>query len=91
MQSTTVLLGPGTSVTQAAMRELSKAGVMVGFCGGGGTPLFTATEPPLKNIDKNSQCEDDNSQRSSQCFPTLFLYRRRIFFHIGLIIALLWV
>lgn len=31
--TTTVLLGPGTSVTQAAMRELGKAGVMVGFCG----------------------------------------------------------
>ena len=26
------------------MRELAKAGVLVGFCGGGGTPLFTATE-----------------------------------------------
>lgn len=42
--TTTVLLGTGTSVTQAAMRELAKAGVLVGFCGGGGTPLFTATE-----------------------------------------------
>lgn len=26
------------------MRELAKAGVLVGFCGGGGTPLFSATE-----------------------------------------------
>jgi len=26
------------------MRELGKAGVLVGFCGGGGTPLFTANE-----------------------------------------------
>lgn len=42
--TTTVLLGTGTSVTQAAMRELAKAGVLVGFCGGGGTPLFTANE-----------------------------------------------
>ena len=42
--ATCVLLGTGTSVTQAAMRELAKAGVLVGFCGGGGTPLFTATE-----------------------------------------------
>ena len=42
--TTTVLLGAGTSVTQAAMRELAKAGVMVGFCGGGGTPLFSANE-----------------------------------------------
>jgi CRISPR-associated protein Cas1 len=42
--TTTVLLGNGTSVTQAAMRELAKAGVLVGFCGGGGTPLFSANE-----------------------------------------------
>lgn len=42
--TTTVLLGNGTSITQAAMRELAKAGVMVGFCGGGGTPLFSANE-----------------------------------------------
>ena len=40
----TLLLGPGTSVTQAAMRELAKAGVLVGFSGGGGTPLFAAVE-----------------------------------------------
>lgn len=33
--TTTVLLGNGTSITQAAMRELAKAGVLVGFCGGG--------------------------------------------------------
>jgi CRISP-associated protein Cas1 len=42
--TTTVLLGSGTSVTQASMRELAKAGVLVGFCGGGGTPLFSANE-----------------------------------------------
>lgn len=42
--TTCVLLGAGTSVTQAAMRELAKAGVLVGFCGGGGTPLFSGTE-----------------------------------------------
>jgi len=42
--TTTLLLGTGTSITQAAMRELGKAGVMVGFCGGGGTPLYTAGE-----------------------------------------------
>jgi CRISP-associated protein Cas1 len=42
--TTTLLLGNGTSVTQSAMRELAKAGVMVGFCGGGGSPLFAATE-----------------------------------------------
>lgn len=42
--TTSILLGSGTSVTQAAMRELSRAGVVVGFCGGGGTPLYSATE-----------------------------------------------
>lgn len=42
--TTCVLLGTGTSVTQAAMRELAKAGVLVGFSGGGGTPLFSANE-----------------------------------------------
>ncbi len=42
--TTTILLGTGTSVTQAAMRELARAGVMLGFCGGGGTPLFAASE-----------------------------------------------
>ena len=42
--TTCLLLGTGTSITQAAMRMLASAGVLVGFCGGGGTPLLTATE-----------------------------------------------
>ncbi|WP_293936096.1 type I-F CRISPR-associated endonuclease Cas1f [Iodobacter sp.] len=42
--TTSILLGTGTSITQAAMRELAKAGVLVGFCGGGGSPLFAANE-----------------------------------------------
>ncbi|UUM32712.1 type I-F CRISPR-associated endonuclease Cas1f [Vibrio japonicus] len=42
--TTSILLGTGTSVTQSAMRELAKAGVLVGFCGGGGTPLFSGNE-----------------------------------------------
>jgi len=42
--TSTVMLGSGTSITQAAIRELAKAGVMVGFCGGSGTPLFAGTE-----------------------------------------------
>lgn len=42
--TTSILLGTGTSITQSAMRELAKAGVLVGFCGGGGTPLFSANE-----------------------------------------------
>lgn len=43
-----ILLGTGTSITQNAMRELSRAGVMVGFCGGGGTPLFSGNEFDLE-------------------------------------------
>lgn len=42
--TTCLLLGTGTSITQAAMRLLSQAGVLVGFCGGGGTPLFMGAE-----------------------------------------------
>lgn len=42
--TTSILLGTGTSISQLAMRELAKAGVLVGFCGGGGTPLFAANE-----------------------------------------------
>lgn len=42
--TTCLLLGTGTSITQAAMRMLASAGVLVGFCGGGGTPLLMATE-----------------------------------------------
>jgi len=42
--TTVLLLGTGTSITQAAVRLLAAAGVMIGFCGGGGTPLIAATE-----------------------------------------------
>jgi len=42
--TTVILLGTGTSITQAAMRMLASAGVLVGFCGGGGTPLFMGSE-----------------------------------------------
>ncbi|EMI5489868.1 type I-F CRISPR-associated endonuclease Cas1 [Providencia stuartii] len=42
--TTVLMLGTGTSITQAAMRMLSQAGVLVGFCGGGGTPLYMASE-----------------------------------------------
>lgn len=46
--TTVLLLGTGTSITQAAMRELAKAGVMVGFSGGGGTPLYSANEMDIE-------------------------------------------
>ena len=42
--TTCLLLGTGTSITQAAMRMLAQASVLVGFCGGGGTPLLMANE-----------------------------------------------
>ncbi len=55
--TTTLLLGTGTSVTQAAARELSKAGVLLGFCGGGGTPLFSAVEGPQDVVWLQPQSE----------------------------------
>ena len=42
--TTAIMLGTGTSVTQAAMREFARAGVLVGFCGGGGTPYLLLTK-----------------------------------------------
>lgn len=42
--TTVILLGTGTSITQAAVRMLASAGVLIGFSGGGGTPLLVATE-----------------------------------------------
>ncbi|WP_028492677.1 type I-F CRISPR-associated endonuclease Cas1f [Thioalkalivibrio sp. ALE19] len=39
-----VLLGPGTSITNAAMRKLAESSVVVGFCGTGGTPLHGITD-----------------------------------------------
>ncbi|ELY4723496.1 type I-F CRISPR-associated endonuclease Cas1f [Cronobacter sp. 153480017-3] len=46
--TTVVMLGTGTSVTQAAMREFARAGVMVGFCGGGGSPLYAGNERDIE-------------------------------------------
>ncbi|MEI6709341.1 MAG: type I-F CRISPR-associated endonuclease Cas1f [Methylococcales bacterium] len=42
--TTVILLGIGTSITQAAVRMLAQAGVLIGFSGGGGTPLIMANE-----------------------------------------------
>jgi CRISP-associated protein Cas1 len=39
-----LLLGPGTSLTQQAARFLADEGVMVGFTGGGGVPLYFASQ-----------------------------------------------
>lgn len=42
--TTCILLGTGTSITQAAVRMLASAGVLIGFSGSGGTPLLVANE-----------------------------------------------
>ena len=39
-----VILGTGTSITNAAVRMLAQAGVVIGFAGGGGTPLISSCE-----------------------------------------------
>lgn len=39
-----VLLGPGSSITTEAVRQLKQEGVCVGFCGSGGTPLLAADD-----------------------------------------------
>jgi CRISPR-associated protein Cas1 len=42
--TTVIMLGTGTSISQAAVRMLASAGVLIGFSGGGGTPLLAANE-----------------------------------------------
>lgn len=39
-----LLLGKGSSLTDAAARRLADSNVVVGFCGSGGSPLFCATD-----------------------------------------------
>ncbi|BCU08485.1 type I-F CRISPR-associated endonuclease Cas1f [Allochromatium tepidum] len=40
-----LMLGKGTSITDAAVRRLSESNVIVGFCGSGGSPLFAMSDP----------------------------------------------
>ncbi|MDK2126595.1 type I-F CRISPR-associated endonuclease Cas1f [Parachitinimonas caeni] len=40
-----ILLGKGSSITDAAARRLAESNVLLGFCGSGGSPLFSLTEP----------------------------------------------
>ena len=60
--TTVLLLGTGTSITQAAIRMLSMAGVMVGFCGSGGTPLLSGVEiewlSPQSEYRPTEYCRD---------------------------------
>lgn len=39
-----ILLGRGTSITDLAVRMLAESNVLVGFCGSGGSPLFGLTD-----------------------------------------------
>ena len=43
-----ILLGKGTSITDAAVRKLAESNVIVGFCGSGGSPSTrrNSTTPP---------------------------------------------
>ena len=38
--TTFILLGKGTSITDSAVRKLAESNVVIGFCGSGGSPLF---------------------------------------------------
>ncbi len=42
--TTVILLGIGTSITQSAVRMLASAGVLIGFSGSGATPLIAGFE-----------------------------------------------
>lgn len=42
-----VLLGKGTSITDSAARKLADSNVMLGFCGSGGSPLISCTDITL--------------------------------------------
>lgn len=55
--TTVLLLGNGTSITQAAVRMLAKAGVLIGFTSGGGTPLYMANdvEQPIEWFTPQSE------------------------------------
>jgi CRISPR-associated protein Cas1 len=75
---TSILLGTGTSITQAAMRELAKAGVLVGFCGGGGTPLFSANEVDVEVAWLSPQSEYRPTEYLQAWVAFWFDERRRL-------------
>jgi len=39
-----ILLGKGTSITDAAARKLAESNIVLGFCGSGGSPIFGMTD-----------------------------------------------
>lgn len=63
--TTVLLLGMGTSISQEAIRMLASAGVMVGFCGTNGVPLFAGTDASI--LWMNPQCEYRPTQYT-QCW-----------------------
>lgn len=66
--TTFILLGTGTSITQSAIRYLASAGVMIGFTGTNGTPLYAGTE--IEWISSKSEYR-----------PTLFLQQWVSFYY----------
>lgn len=46
-----IMLGNGTSITQAAVRKLAEAQVIVGFCGSGGSPNFASVDFAFLNME----------------------------------------
>ena len=50
-----LLLGKGSSITDAAARKLADSNVLVGFCGNGGTPLFSTTDPVFLPLTPHSE------------------------------------
>ena len=60
--TTVILLGTGTSITQAAMRMLASAGVLVGFAGGGG---YRDWETDRKSTRLNSSHSGESRMPSS--------------------------
>ncbi len=76
--TTFIMLGTGTSITQSAMRELAKAGVLVGFCGGGGSPLFAANEVQLDVSWQTPQSEYRPTEYLQQWVSFWFDDNRRL-------------
>lgn len=72
-----ILLGPGTSLTQAAAKMLGKEGVLIGFVGGEGVPIYFASQNEYRStkylhawVDR---WRDDNLRIE---MAKLFQYRR---------------
>ena len=76
--TTVLLLGTGTSITQAAVRELSKAGVPIGFCGGNGTPLYSAADHELPVLWFQPQSEYRPTEYIQSWLRFWFDERRRL-------------